>query len=185
MYKKAVISELSNPQEDSRTLSLAYLPSSAPVFPCGVIFYHILRFKPQEYAYFGSFLNTGNKKCVLVGMTLREYYREPYPFKCEWPFDLWFTLEVSQTLMLFSDNTSVLFLYYAFINLWNNFSKDEWLCSFTWGINRRFSNHGNIINPHYQLSNVFTKIVRSWVIWVPFIFKGHHFRQFQMSFHGH
>lgn len=130
---------------------------------------------------------THNKNCMLVGVNLREYYREPYPFWCEWPFDLWFMLWVAWILMPFSDNILVLFSYYAFINLWNSFSKDEWLCRFCWESNRSFANHSQWKHhqPTYQLSNVFTKIVCSWVIWVQFIFKGHHFRQFQMAFYRH
>lgn len=150
-------------------------------------FHNILRFRPLKHMCFGSFLNAGKIKYMSVSVNLREYYREPYPFWCEWPFDPRFMQWVAWTSMPFSDNTLVLFSYYASINLWNSCSKDEWLCSFCWEINRRFANHNQRKHrqPTYQLSNVFTKIVCSWVIWVQFIFKGHHSRQFQMAFYGH
>lgn len=117
-------------------------------------------------------------------MNLRELCRDPYQFWCECPFDLWCMLWVAWTLMPFSDTTLVLLSYHSFINLSNSFSKDEWLFTFSGEINRRFANYSQWKHhqPTYQLSSVFPKIVYSWV---QFVFKGHHFRQFQMDFYGH
>lgn len=78
VYKKNTSLQKIKPTGRQQVFSLVYLPSSVPIFLHDVIFDNILRFMPQELMYFNSFLNTGNKNCMLMHVNLRQYYREYY-----------------------------------------------------------------------------------------------------------